>query len=274
MEDQSRFQSRPPIHNAEQMQGIRAACRLGREVLDFAHTLVRPGVTTEEIDREVHRFTVMRGAYPSPLNYRGFPKACCTSVNEVICHGIPDCRPLQEGDIVNVDISVYFNGYHADLNETFCVGRVEDKYKQLIKVTQSGRRARSGARSRASLRSQVTHDAMMKAIAVCRPNALIRDVGRAISDHVRPFKFGVVRTYCGHGIGELFHCAPNVPHYNNARVSRLIACTRASVSSARLTRCAEHGDHGSRHGVHDRAHGEHGALRGRDVARRLDLGDR
>ncbi|CAI9564314.1 unnamed protein product [Staurois parvus] len=118
------------ILSAEDIEGMRIVCRLAREVLGVAAMMVRPGVTTEEIDHAVHLACISRNCYPSPLNYYNFPKSCCTSVNEVICHGIPDRRPLQDGDIVNVDITVYRNGYHGDLNETFFIGEVEEGAKK------------------------------------------------------------------------------------------------------------------------------------------------
>ena len=123
------------LNSPAEIRGIREANRLGRLVLDYAHTLVEVGVTTEEIDRLVHLKCIDLHCYPSPLNYHSFPKSCCTSVNEVVCHGIPDARPLQDGDIVNVDISVYHKGYHGDLNETYTVGSVDAEGKKLIKVT-------------------------------------------------------------------------------------------------------------------------------------------
>ncbi|KAK9918843.1 hypothetical protein WJX75_007458 [Coccomyxa subellipsoidea] len=153
---------------------------------------VRPGVTTEEIDRVVHEATIAAGAYPSPLNYCNFPKSVCTSVNEVICHGIPDQRPLEDGDIVNVDVTAYYKGFHGDLNETFVVGNVDNKSKELIRVTA---------------------EALEKAIEAVRPGMRFREVGDIISQYVNMHKFQVVRSYCGHGIGDLFHCAPNIPHY-------------------------------------------------------------
>ena len=127
-----------PIYSSQDVIGIRRACKLGREVLDIAGHLVKPGITTEEIDLAVHEACIQRQCYPSPLNYHNFPKSCCTSVNEVICHGVPDCRKLERGDIVNIDITVYKDGYHGDLNETFIVGDVKDikkEYLQLIKTT-------------------------------------------------------------------------------------------------------------------------------------------
>ncbi|KAK2492863.1 hypothetical protein MC885_011736, partial [Smutsia gigantea] len=121
--------------SAEDIEGMRLVCRLAREVLDIAAGMIKPGVTTEEIDHAVHLACIARNCYPSPLNYYNFPKSCCTSVNEVICHGIPDRRPLQEGDIVNVDITLYRSGYHGDLNETFFVGDVDEGSRKLVQTT-------------------------------------------------------------------------------------------------------------------------------------------
>lgn len=164
--------------------------------MDKAHAAVRPGITTDEIDRVVHDATVAAGAYPSPLNYFHFPKSVCTSVNEVICHGIPDCRPLEDGDIVNVDVTVYLKGFHGDLNETFTVGDASDDDKELIKVA---------------------HDCLEKAIQIVKPGARYRDVGEVIQKHAQAHGFSVVKSYCGHGIGRLFHCAPSVPHYAHSK---------------------------------------------------------
>jgi len=122
------------ILNREEIESMREVCRLGREVLDIGAKAVRVGVTTDEIDRIIHEATIERNCYPSPLNYSGFPKSCCTSVNEVICHGIPDKRPLENGDIVNLDITCYYNGFHGDLNETLFVGNVDDASKELVKT--------------------------------------------------------------------------------------------------------------------------------------------
>ncbi|KAJ9512627.1 hypothetical protein QJQ45_029265, partial [Haematococcus lacustris] len=193
-EQESRQQSIIPIYNAKDIAGIRAACRLGREVLDLAHRAVRPGITTDELDRVVHMAIVQAGAYPSPYNYFNFPKSVCTSVNEVICHGIPDDRELQSGDIVNVDVTAYLNGYHGDLNETFVVGEVDAGSKRLVKAA---------------------HDCLMAALAVCKPGQRYRDVGDVITKHASSQGCSVVRSYCGHGIGQLFHCAPNIPHHSN-----------------------------------------------------------
>lgn len=184
-----------PLYNNNDIAGIREACRIGRIVLDAAHSIIRPGITTDDIDQIVYYTTIKHNAYPSPLNYHGFPKSCCTSVNEVICHGIPDKRPLQSGDIVNVDISVYYNGYHGDLNETFVVGDVDDESKQLIKVT---------------------YDSLFAAIQHVKPGMFYREIGDIIYNYLQSNdkKYGIVRSYCGHGIGTLFHCMPNIPHYH------------------------------------------------------------
>ncbi|KAK2192267.1 hypothetical protein NP493_35g02008 [Ridgeia piscesae] len=176
----------------EDQEGLRVACKLGREVLDVAAAAIDVGVTTEEIDRLVHEACIDRECYPSPLNYYTFPKACCTSVNEVICHGIPDMRPLEDGDICNVDITTYHRGFHGDLNETFFVGDVDEKSKKLVRVT---------------------HECLAKAIDLVKPGVRYREVGDVIQKHAQANGFSVVRSYCGHGIHRLFHTAPSVPHY-------------------------------------------------------------
>ncbi|XP_019782011.1 methionine aminopeptidase 1 isoform X2 [Orcinus orca] len=178
--------------SSEDIEGMRLVCRLAREVLDIAADMIKPGVTTEEIDHAVHLACIARNCYPSPLNYYNFPKSCCTSVNEVICHGIPDRRPLQEGDIVNVDITLYRNGYHGDLNETFFVGDVDEGARKLV---------------------QTTYECLMQAIDAVKPGVRYRELGNIIQKHAQANGFSVVRSYCGHGIHKLFHTAPNVPHY-------------------------------------------------------------
>eukprot|EP00252_Welwitschia_mirabilis_P026313 TRINITY_DN858_c0_g1_i1.p1 TRINITY_DN858_c0_g1~~TRINITY_DN858_c0_g1_i1.p1 ORF type:complete len:401 (-),score=77.76 TRINITY_DN858_c0_g1_i1:489-1691(-) len=188
----SELQNRVEVKTPDQIERMRKTCKIAREVLDAAARIIRPGITTDEIDAVVHDATVAAGGYPSPLSYHFFPKSCCTSVNEVICHGIPDARRLEEGDIVNVDITVYYNGVHGDLNETFFVGKVDDASKQLVKCT---------------------YECLEKAIAIVKPGVRFREVGEVINRHASMCGFSVVKSYCGHGIGELFHCAPNIPHY-------------------------------------------------------------
>jgi len=201
LETQSKGDGKIPIYTPDEIKGIRAACKLSRKILDIAAEMVKPGVTTEEIDRVVHDATIAHDAYPSPLNYHQFPKSCCTSVNEVICHGIPDLRPLKDGDIVNIDISVYYKGFHGDVNETYPVGTVKEDSLKLI---------------------QVTYECLDLAINETKSGTLIRDFGKIISKHAGKSGLSVVRSYCGHGIGRFFHCSPNVPHY--ARSKAIGAC--------------------------------------------------
>ncbi|KAG2219598.1 hypothetical protein INT45_004849 [Circinella minor] len=182
------------VLSPEEIAGVREASRITREVLEIAGAAVRVGITTDEIDRIVHEATIERNAYPSPLNYNNFPKSCCTSINEVICHGIPDQRELVDGDIINIDISCFYKGYHGDANASFIVGNGSPVAKKLVDTTR---------------------ECLEKAIAIVKPGVRYRDFGKVIQDHAHKNGFSVVRTYCGHGINQLFHCAPNVPHYAN-----------------------------------------------------------
>lgn len=193
IEQTSDLQNRVEIKSPEQIDRMRETCKVAREVLDAAARAIRPGVTTDEIDEIVHEATIAAGGYPSPLNYHFFPKSCCTSTNEIICHGIPDSRRLEEGDIVNVDVTVYLNGCHGDLNETFFVGKVDETSEKLVRCT---------------------YECLEKAIAIVKPGIRYREVGEVINRHACLSGFSVVKSYCGHGIGELFHCAPNIPHYS------------------------------------------------------------
>lgn len=192
VEPSSPWQNSVEIKTSEQIERLRKACRVSREALDAAARAIRPGVTTDELDKIVHDYTISQGGYPSPLNYYFFPKSCCTSVNEVICHGIPDVRVLEDGDIVNVDVSVYLNGCHGDLNETYIVGKGDDASRHLVKTSL---------------------ECLEKAIAIVKPGVRFREAGEVISRHATLAGLSVVKSYCGHGIGELFHCAPNIPHY-------------------------------------------------------------
>jgi len=181
------------VLSKEEIEGMRVVCRLARECLDAGARAVRPGVTTDEIDRIVHEATVERNCYPSPLNYLCFPKSCCTSINEVICHGIPDKRELQDGDIVNLDITCYYNGFHGDVNETLFVGdNVDEESKRLV---------------------QTAYSCLAAAIAQVKPGVAYRDLGQYIEKHACDNGFTTVKTFCGHGINQLFHTAPDVPHY-------------------------------------------------------------
>ena len=175
---------------------MRAAGRAAREVLLEVGAAVSPGITTDELDRIAHDACLARKCYPSPLDYKGYPKTICTSVNEIICHGIPDDRALREGDIVNCDITVYLNGVHGDCSETHVVGHVDDEATRLI---------------------QVTREAMWRGIGVVRPGGKVHEIGTAIQDHAHDHGFGVVRLFVGHGIGTEFHTTPSIPHYYDPR---------------------------------------------------------
>ncbi|MGI9601737.1 MAG: type I methionyl aminopeptidase [Acidimicrobiales bacterium] len=186
----------PLVRSADEIQRMRRAGTAAAEVLLAAGEAVAPGVTTDSIDAVVHEQTVARGAYPSPLGYRGFPKSTCTSVNEVICHGIPDSRPLAEGDIVNIDVTVYLDGVHGDTNCTFFVGEVDDHSRQLVVETRR---------------------AMHAGVDAVRNGAALNAIGLAIEQHADANGLGVVREFIGHGIGTEFHGGIQVPHYYESR---------------------------------------------------------
>lgn len=180
------------IHAPEDFEGMRKAGRLAAEVLDYITPYVKPGVSTDELNRLCHDFTEARGAVSAPLNYRGFPKSICTSINHVVCHGIPSEKTLADGDIVNLDITVILDGWYGDTSRMFTVGNVGVKAKRLI---------------------EVTFNALWKGIEVVRPGATVGDIGYAIQSYVEAERFSVVRDFCGHGLGRVFHDAPNIMHY-------------------------------------------------------------
>ncbi|MGH6948617.1 MAG: type I methionyl aminopeptidase [Kiloniellales bacterium] len=181
------------IHDAADFEGMRKAGRLAAETLDFVTPHVQPGVTTEDLDRLCHDFIVERDAIPAPLNYRGFPKSICTSVNHVVCHGIPsDKKLLAEGDIINIDVTVILDGWHGDTSRMFFVGEPGVKARRLV---------------------EVTYEAMMRGIEVVKPGATLGDVGHAIQSFAEGNRFSVVRDFCGHGLGRIFHEPPSVLHY-------------------------------------------------------------
>ena len=184
------------IKTPEVIERMRRAGRAAREILEIVKAQVRPGITTDELDVIAHAAHIERGGYPSPLNYHGFPKSICTSVNEVICHGIPDSRPLQDGDIVNVDVTIFVDGVHGDHSETLLVGNVD---------------------SEARLLARTAYECMMLGIEAIRPGGKVRDIGRAIEGHANSHGFSVVRAFVGHGIGEDFHTDPQVAHYFDSR---------------------------------------------------------
>ena len=182
------------IHRLEDFEGMRKAGRLAAELLDYITPHVEPGISTGELDRLCADYTGQHGAVSAPLNYRGFPKSICTSVNHVVCHGIPDDRKfLQNGDIINIDVTVILDGWYGDSSRMFAVG---DKV---------------GVRARKLV--EVTYEAMMRGIQAVRPGAHLGDIGHAIQSFVEPQRFSVVRDFCGHGIGRVFHESPSVLHF-------------------------------------------------------------
>jgi methionyl aminopeptidase len=185
--------------DAETIEKMRRAGRAAAEVLALAGAAVRPGITTDELDALVHAACIERGGYPSPLGYNGFPKSLCTSVNEVICHGIPDSTVLKDGDIVNLDVTIYLDGVHGDTNATFFVGDVDEESKALVEVTR---------------------ECLDLGIAAVKPGGSVRDIGRAIQAHAEGRGYGVVRAFVGHGIGRAFHSDPQVYHYDNPAAAR------------------------------------------------------
>ncbi len=181
------------IKNEEQQDKMRAAGRLAADVLDMVGDYVKPGVTTEELDRICHEYiTDVQGAIPAPLNYRGFPKSICTSVNHVVCHGIPGAKKLKSGDTVNIDVTVIKDGFHGDTSRMFFVGKPSIQAKRL---------------------SEIAFESMWLGIEELAPGKHLGDVGAAVQKHVEKHRFSIVREYCGHGIGQAFHEEPQVLHY-------------------------------------------------------------
>ncbi len=194
------LQTPPPYtgdntYTEDEVQKIRNAGRIASHALDAVGAAVVPGVTTAELDRIGHEMVVGSGAYPSTLGYRGYRASTCTSVNEVICHGIPDDTVLREGDIVNVDITAYLDGYHGDTNRTFRVGAVSEEVDLLV---------------------ERTHEAMMRGIKAARPGREVNVIGRVIETYAKRFGYGVVRDFTGHGVGSAFHSGLIIPHYDSA----------------------------------------------------------
>ena len=175
-----------------EVETMKKSCKLAADVLTFIEPHVKPGVSCLELNDLCHKFIVEHGAYPSPLDYHGFPKSICTSVNEVVCHGIPSEYVLKEGDIVNLDITTYLHEYHGDTSKTFFVGKVSRSARELV---------------------QTTFDALWLGIRAVRPGGHTGDIGEAIQKFVEPKGYTIVREYCGHGIGKTFHEDPHVTHF-------------------------------------------------------------
>jgi methionyl aminopeptidase len=189
------------VRTPEVIERMRVAGRAAAEILQTVGAAVAPGVTTDELDALCHEECIRRGGYPSPLNYGAFPKSLCTSVNEVICHGIPDDRALVDGDIVNLDVTIYLGGVHGDTNATFPVGTIDQASADLIRVTR---------------------ECLDLGIAAVAPGRQIREIGRAIQAHAEGHGYGVVRAFVGHGIAEQFHTDLQVPHYDDPRATTVI----------------------------------------------------
>jgi methionyl aminopeptidase len=180
------------LHGPEAFEGMRKAGRLTADALDMLVPYVKPGVTTEFLDSLVFDFAIAHKAYPAPLDYRGYRKSICTSINHVVCHGIPDRKPLREGDIVNIDVTLIVDGWHGDSSRMYLVGEVSRRAQRLV---------------------EVTYEAMMRGIAAVRPGGTTGDIGAAIQDFAEAERCSVVRDFCGHGLGRLFHDEPNILHY-------------------------------------------------------------
>src|SRR5690349_16280333 len=190
----------PWVQTPEVIERMRVAGRIAANALAEAGRAVAPGVTTDALDRIAHEYMVDHGAYPSTLGYKGFPKSCCTSLNEVICHGIPDSTVIEDGDIVNIDVTAYINGVHGDTNATFLAGDVDEEARLLV---------------------ERTHEATMRAIKAVRPGRALNVIGRVIESYANRFGYGVVRDFTGHGVGPTFHSGLVILHYDAPEVTDL-----------------------------------------------------
>jgi methionyl aminopeptidase len=189
------------IHTKDDFAKMRVAGKLAAETLDFITEHVNPGVTTDHLNTLCHNFITEHGAIPAPLNYKGFPKSICTSINHVICHGVPSEKVLKKGDIINIDVTVIVDGWHGDTSRMYYVGAVAVKPKRLI---------------------QVTYDAMMLGIEKVKPGVHIGDIGHAIQTYVEKHNYSVVRDYTGHGIGRVFHDEPTILHYGKTGTGSIL----------------------------------------------------
>lgn len=183
------------IKTPEQIEKIRHSGKIAAQAIELVGQNAKPGITTDELDKLAHHFLIENGAYPSTLGYRGYPKSICSSLNEVICHGIPDDTVLEDGDILNIDITAYIDGFHGDSNQTFLVGEVKPEVAELVERTR---------------------EALARGIAVVAPGRSVNLIGRAIESYAKRFNYGVVRDFTGHGIGEAFHSGLIIPHYDSA----------------------------------------------------------
>ncbi|MGF6880869.1 methionyl aminopeptidase [Nocardia sp. GAS34] len=191
----------PWVQTPETIEKMRVAGKIAAQALEEAGKAVAPGVTTDELDRIAHEYMCDHGAYPSTLGYKGFPKSCCTSLNEVICHGIPDSTVIEDGDIVNIDVTAYIDGVHGDTNATFLAGDVDEEVRQLVERTR---------------------EATTRAIKAVRPGRALNVIGRVIESYANRFGYGVVRDFTGHGVGPTFHSGLVILHYDQPSVESVI----------------------------------------------------
>ncbi len=180
------------LYGPEAFEGMRTVCNLTARCLDALNDIVKPGVTTNEIDRFVFEFGMDHGAFPATLNYRGYTKSTCTTINHVVCHGIPNDKPLREGDIVNIDVTYLLDGWHGDSSRMYAVGEIKRAAERLL---------------------EVTYESLLRGIAAVKPGAKTGAIGAAIQTYAEGERCSVVRDFCGHGVGQLFHDAPNILHY-------------------------------------------------------------
>jgi len=189
------------VRTPEVIEAMRVASKIAAQALEEGGKAVKPGATTDDVDKVVHEFLLDHHAYPSTLGYRNFPKSCCTSLNEVICHGIPDSTVIEDGDIVNIDVTAYIDGVHGDTNATFLAGDVSEEHRLLV---------------------ERTHEATMRAIKAVKPGRALSAVGRVIESYANRFGYNVVRDFTGHGIGTTFHNGLVVLHYDQPSVTTIL----------------------------------------------------
>jgi methionyl aminopeptidase len=209
------------VRTPSEIEKIRAAGKIAAQAIALAGAAAKPGVTTDQLDKIVHDYVISQGAYPSTLGYRNYPKSCCTSVNEVICHGIPDDTVLEVGDIANIDVTAFLDGYHGDSNQTFEVGTVTQEIHDLVERTR---------------------EALVRGMSVVAPGREVNVIGRAIESYAKRFDYGVIRDFTGHGIGEAFHSGLIIPHYDTKAYSDVMEVGMVFTIEPMLTLGTHHWD--------------------------------
>jgi len=209
------------VRTSSEIEKIRAAGKIAAQAIALAGAAAKPGVTTDQLDKIVHDYVISQGAYPSTLGYRNYPKSCCTSINEVICHGIPDDTVLEVGDIVNIDVTAFLDGYHGDSNQTFEVGTVTQEIHDLVERTR---------------------EALVRGMSVVAPGREVNVIGRAIESYAKRFDYGVIRDFTGHGIGEAFHSGLIIPHYDTKAYSEVMEVGMVFTIEPMLTLGTHHWD--------------------------------